>query len=169
MRAPMAQFASLALAFAGIVHAFLAPEHFAHSPAHGIFFAFSAVVEIAWAYIFWRRQDERTYYAGLMIAGGLFTLWAATRVLPAPFEHEVGVVDLGGIICKTSELVGMAALLILASQGKIAGISGRTFGRLLAEGVILSFFIASLTYVAGHDFEPLMPFLAGEEHLEQTE
>jgi hypothetical protein len=89
-----------------------------------------------------------------MIAGGLVVLWAATRVLPAPFEHEIGIVNLGGVICKTCELVGMAALLILAAQGKITGIVGRTFGRLLAEGVILSFFIASLTYVAGHDFEP---------------
>jgi hypothetical protein len=169
MRSPLVSLASLTIAFAGITHAYLAPEHFAHAPAHGLFFAVSAVVEIAWAYIFFRRQDEKTYYAGLMIAGGLIILWAATRVLPAPFEHEVGVVDLGGVICKTSELVGMAALLILASQGKIAGIAGRTFGRLLAEGVILSFFVASLTYVAGHDFEPLMPFLAGEEHQEQTE
>ncbi len=169
MRSPLILLACLAIAFAGIVHAFLAPDHFAHAPAHGLFFAVSAVVEIAWAYIFWRRQDEKTYYAGLMIAGGLVILWAATRVLPAPFEHEIGVIDPGGIVCKASELIGMAALLILAAQGKIAGISGRTFGRLLAEGVILSFFVASLTYVAGHDFEPLTPFLAGEEHQEQTE
>lgn len=169
MRSPFVPIASISIAFAGVVHAYLAPDHFAHAPAHGIFFTVSAVVEIAWAYLFWRRQDERTYYAGLMIAGGLVILWAATRVLPAPFEHEVGIVDLGGIVCKTSELISMVALLILATQGRIDGIAGRSFGRLLAEGVILSFFVASLTYVAGHDFEPLMPFLAGEEHLEQTE
>ena len=164
MRSPLVLIASIPIAFAGIVHAFLVPEHFAHAPAHGLFFAASAVVEIAWAYLFWRRQDEKTYYAGLMIAGGLVVLWAATRVLPAPFEHEVGVIDLGGIISKTSELAGMVALLMLASQGKITGISGRSFGRLLAEGVILSFFVASLAYVAGYDFEPLLPFLAGGEH-----
>ena len=169
MRSPLVLIASLAIAFAGIVHAFLAPEHFAHAPAHGLFFAASAVVEIAWAYLFWRRQDEKTYYAGLMIAGGLIILWAATRVLPAPFEHEIGIIDPGGIVCKASELVGISALLILASQGKIDGITGRTFSRLLAEGVILSFFVASLTYVAGHDLEQLMPFLAGEAHQEQTE
>ncbi len=169
MRSPLIALASFAVAFAGIVHAFLAPQHFAHASAHGLFFAASAVVEIAWAYIFWRRQDEKTYYAGLMIAGGLVILWAATRVLPAPFEHAIGVIDLGGIICKAGELIGMAALLILATQGKIVGITGRSFGRLLAEGVILSFFVATLTYVAGYDFEPLLPFLAGEEHQEQTE
>lgn len=170
MRSPMAQFASLALAFAGIVHAFLAPEHFAHSPAHGIFFAFSAVAEIAWAYIFWRRQDERTYYAGLMIAGGLIVLWAATRVLPAPFEGEVGEIDLGGVLCKFSELVGMGALVMLGAQSKILGLAKRSFGRLVAEAMIISLFAGSLTYIAARDLEPLLPFLGGSElhqHIEQ--
>jgi hypothetical protein len=164
----MVPVASLAIGFAGFVHAFLAPEHYAHAPAHGLFFAFAAVVEIGWAYLFWRRPDERTYYAGLMIAGGLIVLWAGTRFIPAPFEHEVGEIDFGGIVCKISELVGLGALLVLAAQGKIIGLAKQSLGRFFAEAVVLSFFIASLTYVAAHDLQHSMPFLAGEEdHLEE--
>jgi len=165
----MNQIASSAIAFAGLIHIFLAPQHFAHAPAHGSFFAVSGAAEIIWAILFLRKPTERMYYIGIMLAGGLIILWAVTRVLPAPFEHEVGAVDLGGIVCKLSELVGLFTLIALAAQGRIVGLTKRSFGRLFSEAIIVAFFVAFLTYIAGHEFEPLMPFLAGQEHEEQTQ
>ncbi len=160
--------ASFAIAFAGLIHLVLVPEHYAHAPAQGIFFAVAGIVEIVWAILFLRKPTENMYYIGVALAGGLIVLWGVTRVLPEPFAHEIGEIDLGGIVCKVSEMVGVVALLMLAAQGKIAGIIKRSFGRLLSEALLVSFFVAFLAYVAGHEFEPLMPFLAGE-HEEQTE
>jgi hypothetical protein len=104
-----------------------------------------------------------------MIAGGLIVLWAGTRFIPAPFENEIGEVDLGGIVTKLSELIGMIALLALAAHGKIGGLAKQSWSRLVTEAIILSFFIASLTYFGARGVEPGMPFLSGEEHQEQTQ
>jgi hypothetical protein len=166
--ATLTRIASYTIAFAGVIHIYLAPQHFAHASAHGILFAVSGVAELVWAYLFLREPSERMYNLGIMLAGGLIILWAITRVLPAPFEHEVGVVDLGGILCKFSELAGLVALVSLASLGRIAGLAKRSFARLLSEALIISMFIGVGAYVAGHEFEPLMPFLEGQ-HEEQPQ
>jgi drug/metabolite transporter (DMT)-like permease len=100
--ATLTRIASYTIAFAGVIHIYLAPQHFAHAPAHGIFFAVSGVAELVWAYLFLRRPTEQMYNIGIMLAGGLIILWAITRVLPAPFEHEVGIVDLGGILLRSN-------------------------------------------------------------------
>ena len=153
---------------AGLIHLYLAPIHSEHALAHGIFFVVSGIVELVWAFLFTRKKTETMYYAGIMITGGLIVLWAITRVLPAPFEHEIGVIDLSGILCKLMELVGLVGLLVVAARGKIPGISGRTFARLVSEAVLVSMFIGFGAYMAGHDFEPMFPFLAGQ-HDEQTQ
>ncbi len=155
------QVIAAAIAFAGLVHLLLVPQQFAHSPAHGLFFAVSGVAEIIWAVLFLRKPNERLYNIGIILAGGLIILWAVTRVLPAPFGHEVEVIDLSGIICKFSELVGLVALVALAAQGKIEGLAKRSFVSLLGEALIVAFFVAFVAYVAGHELEPVMPFLGG--------
>jgi hypothetical protein len=164
--AQLKQIAIYAIGFAGLVHLFLAPEHYQHASAHGIFFVLAGFAELAWVYVFMRRQSEQIYYAGIMIAGGLIVLWVVTLVLPAPFEHLVQVIDFKGIICKLSELVGIVALVKLASLGKVAGVARRSFLHLLSEALIVSLFIGVGTYVASHSFEPMMPFLGG--HLEEA-
>jgi hypothetical protein len=165
----MNKLASITIAFAGLVHAFLAPEHFAHAPAHGIFFAVVGVLEIAWAYLFWRSQDEKVYYAGLVIAGGLVVLWIITRYLPAPFEHEVGIVDIGGIVCKVSEIVGILALVALAAQGRITGLTKRSLAQNAAMALFIAFSVGVVTYEVSLAAQPLFPSLAGEGHHEEDE
>lgn len=160
--------AAYSIAFAGLIHIYLAPHHYSHAPAHGIFFVVSGVAELVWAYLFlrMRKPSENMYYIGIALAGGLIILWSATRILPVPFEHEIGEIELSGIICKISEIVGILALLMLAAEGKVAGIK-RSLGRLFSEALLVSFFVATLVYVAGHELEPLMPFLAGEHEEEE--
>ncbi|MEX1248996.1 MAG: hypothetical protein WEA61_10995 [Anaerolineales bacterium] len=163
----MKTIASLALGFAGLIHLVLAPEHYAHAPAHGLFFALAGVAELAWALAFLRWPGERMYYAGISLAGALLILWVATRFVPMPFEHEVGEVDLAGLLCKLSELVGLGALLALAAQGRIAGLAKRSLVGFMGEALILGAFFGFGAYMVAHEVEPYMPFLEDEAHHEE--
>ena len=143
----------------------LAPVHCAHAPAHGIFFALAGVAELLWAAAFWRKPTSRLYYLGLALAGGLLVLWAMTRFLIAPFEHEPATWDLGGLVCKASELVAILALGAMAVQGKIIGLPTVSLAR--AAGLALSLSLAAgvLSYGVGMAREPVLPSLAGSvEH-----
>lgn len=163
----MNRLASFSIAFAGALHIALAPEHYAHSPAHGIFFAIAGAAEIVWALAFLRWPGERMYYIGIVLAGALIVTWAATRIIPAPFEHEIGVVDLQGVVTKLSELIGLLALVALATKGRVTGLAKRTFAGFLAEAVVLAGFFGFGFYMVAHSVEPYMPFLGGEAHEEQ--
>jgi hypothetical protein len=37
---------TIAIAIAGLIHLVLAPAHYAHAPAHGVFFALAGMAEI---------------------------------------------------------------------------------------------------------------------------
>jgi hypothetical protein len=163
----MDRLAVVAIAFAGLVHLIVAPEHYAHSPAHGIFFVISGIAEIGWAFAYWRWPSERTYYVGVSLAGALLILWGITRIVPMPFEHEIGEIDLAGLACKASELVGLLALVALATAGKVGGVAKRSFAGFLAEAVILGAFFGVGAYMVTHTVEPYMPFLGGEAHEEE--
>ncbi|HLD93153.1 MAG TPA: hypothetical protein VI703_03015 [Anaerolineales bacterium] len=156
--------ASIAIAIAGYIHIYLAPQHYAHAPAHGIFFAVAGLAEIAWAVGFLRWPSRPFYYAGLAMAGGLVALWVVTRYLPAPFGHEVGAIDAGGIASKLGEMVGILALVALATQGRILGLAKQSFGRLLATAVLLGAAAGVVTYGVSRAVEPLFPFLAEAEN-----
>lgn len=158
----MNRIATFAVAVAGVVHLIVAPEHYAHAPAHGIFFVVVGLAEIAWAIIFLRQPTQQVYYAGLLLTGGLLVLWAVTRIVPAPFHGHAEAVDLGGIVCKLSELVGLAALVLVAAQGGIAGLGRQAFVRLAAVAVLLSVAAGALSYGVGRAAEPLFPSLFGE-------
>jgi hypothetical protein len=158
----MNRIATFAVAAAGVIHLIVAPQHYAHAPAHGIFFVVVGLAEIAWAIIFLGQPTQRVYYTGLLLTGGLLVLWAVTRIIPAPFHGHAEAVDLGGIVCKISELVGLAALLLVAAQGGIAGLSKQAFVRLAAVAVILSLAAGALSYGIGRAAEPLFPSLFGE-------
>jgi hypothetical protein len=157
---------ALAIALAGAIHLGLTPQHFAHAPAHGIFFAAAGIAELAWAALFLRRPTKQVYYAGLALAGGLVALWALTRVLPAPFHGTAEPIDLGGIVCKISELAGLGALLMIAAQGGIAGLGRQSLSRLAATAFLLSAAAGAAGYGLSFAAEPLFPSLAGEAHSE---
>jgi hypothetical protein len=48
---------TVTIALAGLVHLLIVPAHYAHAPAHGIFFALAGIVQITWAVAFWRRPS----------------------------------------------------------------------------------------------------------------
>jgi hypothetical protein len=165
----MTRVASVAVAFAGVVHLILAPQHFEHAPAHGLFFAVAGVAEIVWALLFLRNPSDRMYYVGIVMAGALVVIWAATRIIPAPFHGHVEPIDLGGIVCKISELIGIVALVSLAAGGKVVGLAKRSFAGFMAEALILAGFFGFGFYMVAHQVEPYMPFLGGQAHSEHAE
>ena len=163
----MNKIASLAIAAAGVIHLILAPQHYAHAPAHGIFFALAGVAEIAWAILFLRYPAQPMYYSGLALAGGLVVLWIITRYMPAPFGHEVGLIDMGGIACKLSELAGIVALVAIAAQGRIAGLAKHSMARIAGTALLLAFSVGVVTYEVSLAVEPFFPSLVGEGHHEE--
>lgn len=165
----MNRIATIAIAAAGVIHLVVAPQHYAHAPAHGIFFVVAGLAEIAWAIVFLRQPTQQVYYAGLLLTGGLIVLWLVTRIIPAPFHGHAEAVDLGGTVCKISELVGLAALLLVAAQGGIAGLSRQAFVRLAAVAIVLSVAAGALSYGVGRAAEPLFPSLFGESAEHQHE
>lgn len=157
----------ITIAIAGLIHLVLAPAHFEHAPAHGIFFALAGMAEIVWAVAFWRRPSQLLYYAGLALAGGLIVLWVLTRFLTPPFEHEPGPIDVSGLVCKLSELAGFISLIALAAQGQISGMTRRSTWRLAGVALGLAVLSGLALYGIGRAAEPLLPSLASPgEHAE---
>ncbi len=153
----------LVIALAGLIHLGIAPEHYAHAPAHGAFFVLAGVAEILWALAFWRRPTPRRYHLGLALAGGLIVLWAITRVLPAPFGHGPEPVNASGLVCKASELIGVLSLVMLAVQGRLTGAISQPPLRPAGEALALALVVGLVSYGAGYAATPLLPALGPQE------
>lgn len=122
----VASIAAGCLLAAGAYHLAVAPLHWAHAPAHGLFLVLAGLAEVAWGAACLRHPSASLYRTGAVMAGGSITLYAITRVLPAPFGHGPEEVDLLGLACKVAEGVGMAALVAL--------LLSRSVSRALAPG-----------------------------------
>lgn len=149
------------IALAGLIHLALAPAHYTHAPAHGIFFVLAGTAEILWAYMFWKSPSARLYYAGLVLGGGLIVLWILTRFMIPPFEHEPGPVDASGLITKLCELAGLVSLVILGVQGQIAGLARGRIPQMIGVAIGLALISGIGAYQVGLAAEPLFPGLRG--------
>jgi hypothetical protein len=155
---------------AGLLHLVIVPIHWAHAPIHGAFFVLMGLVQIGWGIAFWRHPSTALYRAGVLLAGGLITLWLITRFLPAPFEHEPGPVDIFGIICKIAEGLGIVTLIAIVVTGTTSGEMRRLAWRMAGILVAAAFLIGWAAYGVGLALEPVLPGLgATEHHQEQSE
>lgn len=152
-----------AIALAGVIHLGIAPIHYAHAPAHGIFFAAAGIAEILWALAFWRRPSLRLYHTGLALAGGLVVLWAITRALPAPFGHGPEMIEARGVVCKLSELIGLLALVLLALQGRLPGEVKWPLWRVAGEALALALVVGWASWGIGYAATPWLPALGPQE------
>jgi hypothetical protein len=105
-----------AIGLAGAVHIVIAPSHWQHAPAHGLFFLGAGIVEVLWSVALLRKPSRAVTYFGIGMASMLLMLWILARALPAPFGHGPEAVEAWGLVCKLAELVGAIALGLLASQ-----------------------------------------------------
>jgi hypothetical protein len=164
----MAAVAAVAVAIAGVVHILIVPQHYQHAPAHGIFFLIAGLVEIAWAFAYFRTPSRRLLHVGIVLGASLLVLWLLTRSLPVPFGHAAEPVDTWAVVCKLSELVGVVALAILGYQTLGEGTTRRANARALVLALVLGLAIGSATYVAARAAEPLLPALAAEDEHQHT-
>jgi hypothetical protein len=152
--------ASIFMIIAGLIHFYIVPEHWSHTPAHGLMFILIGIIEVVWGVLFWRKQTIRLFRLGLVIAGASIVLWGITRVFPAPFEQGPEGLSVIGVVNKIFEGLVMFVLIIWAfSANKEKG--------LLAQAVlaiIISVIIGSGMYGVGKACEPFFPWLRGEEH-----
>lgn len=71
---------------AGLIHLIIVPIHWTHAPAHGLFFVIMGLVQIGWGIAFWQWPSVALYRLSIVLAGGLITLWAITRLSPRPLN-----------------------------------------------------------------------------------
>jgi hypothetical protein len=165
-RSPAAALAAVAVAIAGAVHILIAPQHYQHAPAHGVFFLVAGLVEIGWAVAYFRKASRRLLHVGIGLGSSLIVLWLLTRSLPVPFGHDAEPVDTWAVVCKLSELVGVIALGVLAFQTLGEGTTRLANTRALLLAIVLGLAVGSATYVVARAAEPLLPALtaADENH-----
>jgi hypothetical protein len=104
--------AVVGLAASAVLHAGLAPAHFAETTSHGVFFCVaSAVLAVVVAAILaW--PSRAAYVAGAGISLALIVLWAVFRIVPPPGASAPEGVDLVGLLTKATELVAMIACAV---------------------------------------------------------
>jgi len=139
---------------AGVIHLALVPQHWSHSPAHGLALAVMGLLEIAWSVAFWRAPSAVKSRLGLVTALGLIFLWAITRVAVAPFGHGgPEEIDAWGVISKLCEGLAAAALVPLAMSPGNEKRRWRTVAAAAAAAVIGAW----ATYGVALAAEPLLP------------
>lgn len=152
---------------AGIIHLWVIPDHWAHAPAHGLFFLLVGIIQIVWGIAVWRRPSTRLYYIGVIMAGWLIVLYGITRWLPAPFDHGPEAIRTIDVACKLCEGLAMISLAVLIFQGLLLS-SGRMIAqRVTILIVVLSIIAGFFTYGIARAAEPIFPSLsapAGEHH-----
>lgn len=154
---------ALMSALAGIIHLWIAPIHWFHSPGHGAFFLTVGVAQVLWANLVWRQPASRLYYIGAIMSGWLIALYVITRWLPSPFGHGPEAVDMIGLACKLFESLAMATLAILIFQG-LAHKDGRGAAWHTLVLILLFSIVAGFsTYTVGRALEPLLPGLSAPE------
>lgn len=121
-------FALTAMLMAGWIHLAIAPGHFEHAPAHGMFFGLLGVFQVLWvvAGLAWlgrrflpskagRRAPAQSIpgalrHSGLALGGGAFVLWLLTQWLRTPFAAQPEPIDGPTILSKLAELGVLIAL-----------------------------------------------------------
>ena len=103
-------------AAAGLIHAGVAPHHFAAGTVYGAFFVVSAIFQFAWSGIVVARDAQWTAPIGLLGNASIVLLWVVTRTLGIPLGPETGLVEPVGVLdllCGACE-IGVVVLCALA-------------------------------------------------------
>ncbi|MQA01365.1 MAG: hypothetical protein GEV07_01115 [Streptosporangiales bacterium] len=150
-----------ASAGADLVHAAVAPVHWAEWPLSGVFFLASATLQMLWAVavVFFPRSPVLT--VGLLLNTALMALWAVSRVWGIPAGPHAGVpeaVDVPGVMTMALEAVAVvAAAWFLLPRKQLAILSTGGYRVALAgtATVVLAFAVpgaaAALTHGHGHE------------------
>ncbi len=157
----LSQAAVFTMMLAGVLHLYVVRDHWAHAPAHGLFFLTAGVLQIAWSIAFLRSDREILRRFGFVGALVLVLLWAVTRIVPAPFGHGPEEVDLPGVATKLCEVACAAALGLLIAASAAAQ-PRRTAWRPVVGLAAAALVLTGLTYGVARAAEPILPGLSAE-------
>lgn len=148
---------------AGVIHIGIAPGHWEHARAHGLFFTIVGLAQIAWGLAAWRGPSRIMNVTGLVSSGGLIVLYLLARIAPAPFGHGTETFEFLGVVCKVAEGVAMAVLAILIFGDQVLRTGRQAAGRAIAVLLVVSVASGFATYGGARAAEPFFPSLASEE------
>ena len=173
-------FALVAMGLTGGLHLAIAPSHFEHAPAHGLFFGLLGALQCSWALgaALWlattllrpRLRPRRACLGngdalpwqvrlpGLALAGGAVLLWILTQGISTPFAGQAEPIDGPTILSKLAELMATGALLF--GGGRLLPTLTRRVAFMLIVGLAL--------WGAGLAAEARWPGLASEPGTEHV-
>ena len=112
---PLLGAVAAACAVAAVVHALVAPEHFAESALYGWFFVTTAVAGIGYAVAVVVRPSGRLLLGGAAANAAVVGLWLFTRVVAVPLGPGAGQTEPFGVldlVASGAELVAVAAAVL---------------------------------------------------------
>lgn len=154
--------AVIMLAVAGIIHLYISPGHYAHAPAHGIFFALSGTAQVIFAIAAFVRTNRTIYYSGIALSGGMVTLWLLTQVWTPPFAEMAEPVDIWMILSKAAEVIAFFALVFYMRAWTDLHTEKRyelKLERNIAGGLAAAAVTGLIFYGGGYAAEPILPAL----------
>lgn len=110
---------SAASLVAAVVHALVAPEHFAESPLYGWFFVTTAVAGAGYAVAVVVRPSRRLLLSGAAANAAIVGLWLITRLVAVPLGPGAGETEPFGaadLIASAAELVAVAAAALALTR-----------------------------------------------------
>jgi hypothetical protein len=140
------------------LHLGLAITQAEHARAHAIFFVISGAAQALSAVALLVRPSPPSAWAAIGLNGGLIALWAATRILRAPFTPHPEELDAAGLLTKLVELATLVLLGVVL--GRLAQPSRPKGARTLAGASALGILIGVLMLLVGYVLEPAFPSLA---------
>jgi len=128
-----------ALALSGLVHLGIAPDHFSHAPAHGLFFSVVGLAQVGWAALTWRTRrlvlDRRWWLSGIGLSAGVLVVWLLTHFIQTPYADDVHGIDLATIITKAAEALALLCLLVQTPASTTQRPLGILFGIFAGVGL----------------------------------
>ncbi len=165
--------AAAALGLAGWIHLAIAPEHYSHAAAHGLFFGIIGAGQLGWVVaalliFLWPRLQTRMSSAlmrtsGIALGGGAVILWILTQLVRTPFAGQPEPIDLATIASKAAELLA-AGCLVLPAARKRGRLEARSLLRSLAATAAAALVFGWAMWAAGLEAEERFPALIAEEH-----
>lgn len=149
----------ICLVIAGAIHLLIAPAHYAHAPAHGLFFGVIGLAQVGYVGLWLRRFRPALHLPGLLLSGGVVALWLLTHWLAIPFAAESHPLDWAAVTTKLAEGSAFLALLYLDH----AGAFGRTPGNpaaLLARSAAICLGSGLVVWGGALAAAPALPQLA---------
>ncbi len=149
-----------ALWVAGITHLIIAPDHFSHAPAHGLFFGAVGLAQISWGLVAWARRRDLPrspllLAAGAALSGGIIVIWLLTHFTWTPFAEDAHAIDWFTVLTKIAELLALVPLIASADPQRLP----RLLRLRPVAGLALSILFGAAVWGVGMLAEPYFPAL----------